>query len=279
MRQILVDVTRIAEFDLKTGIQRVTCAVLAHLLHKPPPGCRVEPVYRPGDGHRYHYARAFTGSFLELGGVGLEDAPMHIAPGDIFLALDLDPRVAERGHDFLRYHAHRGLRVIIVVYDLLLARQTDWFPREGASIFQAWLRRTAEIAHGFACISQTTADDLTDWLATAGSSRQLDIGYFHLGADMEGTRPSRSASEKTAAMLAPIEDRTCLLMVGTLEPRKGYRQALDGMERLWAQGEDAVLVIVGKQGWMVESLVKRLRRHPGGRAASVVARRRRRRHP
>lgn len=84
----------------------------------------------PGDGHRYHYARAFTGSFLELGGVGLEDAPVHIAPGDIFLALELDPRIAERGHDFLRYHAHRGLRVIIVVYGLLLARQTDWFPRK-----------------------------------------------------------------------------------------------------------------------------------------------------
>jgi glycosyltransferase involved in cell wall biosynthesis len=88
------------------------------------------------------------------------------------------------------------------------------------------------------------------------------VGYFHLGADIESTRPSSGTSEKTAAMLAPIGDRTCLLMVGTVEPRKGCGQALEAIESLWAQGEDVALIIVGKQGWMVESLVERLRHHP-----------------
>jgi len=51
-------------------------------------------------------------------------------------------------------------------------------------------------------------------------------------------------------------------MVGTLEPRKGYTQTLSAFEKLWMQGVDANLVIVGKQGWMVEKLVEKLRRHP-----------------
>jgi glycosyltransferase involved in cell wall biosynthesis len=53
-----------------------------------------------------------------------------------------------------------------------------------------------------------------------------------------------------------------ILMVGTLEPRKGHAQALAAFEELWAQGIVANLVIVGKEGWMVEPLVKRLRDHP-----------------
>ena len=38
-------------------------------------------------------------------------------------------------------------------------------------------------------------------------------------------------------------------MVGTLEPRKGYLQALDAFERLWEQGVEVNLVIVGREGW------------------------------
>jgi glycosyltransferase involved in cell wall biosynthesis len=50
-------------------------------------------------------------------------------------------------------------------------------------------------------------------------------------------------------------------MVGTLEPRKGHRQALAAMERLWADGVDANLVIVGKQGWRIDDLAQRIEQH------------------
>ena len=41
-------------------------------------------------------------------------------------------------------------------------------------------------------------------------------------------------------------------MVGTVEPRKGHAQALAAFEKLWGQGLEANLVIVGKQGWKME---------------------------
>jgi len=61
--------------------------------------------------------------------------------------------------------------------------------------------------------------------------------------------------------LRRLQERTTFLMVGTVEPRKEHAQTLAAFERLWANGHDANLVIVGKQGWMVESLVERLRSH------------------
>lgn len=51
-------------------------------------------------------------------------------------------------------------------------------------------------------------------------------------------------------------------MVGTIEPRKGYTQALSAFEKLWQEGLQVNLVIVGKQGWMVEQFIERLRIHP-----------------
>jgi len=51
-------------------------------------------------------------------------------------------------------------------------------------------------------------------------------------------------------------------MVGTIEPRKGYGHALAAFESLWEKGEDVNLVIIGKAGWNVETLVSRLRNHP-----------------
>jgi len=51
-------------------------------------------------------------------------------------------------------------------------------------------------------------------------------------------------------------------MVGTLEPRKGHVQVLEAFEQLWQAGHGVNLVIVGKQGWGVESFVERLCAHP-----------------
>ena len=50
-------------------------------------------------------------------------------------------------------------------------------------------------------------------------------------------------------------------MVGTVEPRKGHAQTLAAFERLWADGVDVGLAIVGGEGWHTESLMGRLRTH------------------
>jgi glycosyltransferase involved in cell wall biosynthesis len=60
-------------------------------------------------------------------------------------------------------------------------------------------------------------------------------------------------------------------MVGTVEPRKGYLQAIAAFEHLWNEGVDANIVIVGKEGWKdlpndlrrtIPEIVSRLRHHP-----------------
>jgi len=51
-------------------------------------------------------------------------------------------------------------------------------------------------------------------------------------------------------------------VVGTLEPRKGHSSVLDAADALWQDNKNFNLVFVGKQGWKVEALAKRLQEHP-----------------
>jgi len=74
--------------------------------------------------------------------------------------------------------------------------------------------------------------------------------------------PTRGVPDDARTLLERIASRPALLMVGTVEPRKGHAQVLDALDALWSGGEELNLVIVGKQGWLVDALATRLREHP-----------------
>ncbi len=52
-----------------------------------------------------------------------------------------------------------------------------------------------------------------------------------------------------------------LLVVGTLEPRKNQQLVLEAFERLASRHDDLGLIIVGRQGWMVDDLAAAIRTH------------------
>jgi len=264
IRQLFVDVTILVSVgDYRTGIQRVTRAILSQLLESPPPGYRVEPVFRT---HRqtYRYARRFVGNGLNLEGLNLEEAPVAVNPGDVFLGLDWDAGIAidDQATNWLLHHRQRGMRTVFTIYDLLPLQHAEWFKSEMHPVFQGWLSAICRVTDGFACISRSVADDLISWLDThSAAARAFDIGYFHLGSDLEKSWATQGLSPDDQKLLNALKGREVLVMIGTVEPRKGHSQVLSAMEHLWAAGENLNLVICGQQGWMVDSFSQRLRSH------------------
>ena len=47
-------------------------------------------------------------------------------------------------------------------------------------------------------------------------------------------------------------------MVGTLEPRKNYSLVVEAFDFLWKNGFEGTLTIVGKYGWMMNKLKRKL---------------------
>ena len=262
-RQLLVDISALVQTDLKTGIQRVVRAILQELLDNPPAGYRIEPVYSTGRNAPYRYARRSMLDTIDCHLHDLEDAPAELRRGDMFLGIDLLIHMVAENRPQLEQFKQRGGQVYFVVYDLLPVLRPDVFPEGTDAYFADWLATIGAVADGLVCISRAVADELATWLAAHPPQRAapLHLGYFHLGADIGASAPSFGMPDDAPAVLAEVRARPSLIMVGTVEPRKGQLQALDAFELLWQEGQEVNLVIVGKQGWMMDALARRLREH------------------
>jgi glycosyltransferase involved in cell wall biosynthesis len=137
------------------------------------------------------------------------------------------------------------------------------FPAGTEQSFRSWLE-TVTRCDAAICISRAVADELAQWTREHAPERPggLQIDWFHIGADIGGSVPSRGMPADASGLIEAISKHPSFLLVGTLEPRKRHAQTLDAFERLWARGSDARLVIVGKRGWLVDGLCDRLRMHP-----------------
>ncbi|MNZ84868.1 Glycosyltransferase Gtf1 [compost metagenome] len=157
-----------------------------------------------------------------------------------------------------------GVAVHFVVYDLLPVLIPEAFEPGTQDVHANWLKAISE-ADGAICISRSVADELKQWVETQTpeASRRLKISWFHLGANLQS---ASSRHEITAvgsgAILRSIRSAPSFLMVGTIEPRKGHAQVLSAFEELWRAGQNVNLVIVGKQGWLVDSLAQYIHSHP-----------------
>jgi glycosyltransferase involved in cell wall biosynthesis len=260
-QQLLVDISELVNRDAKTGIQRVVRSILGEWLTNPPRMYRVEPVYASKNGYRY--ARKFINDLHGIQQNVGNDEPIEYAAGDVFFGLDLQPQAVTANRQFYLTLRRHGVLVYFMVYDLLCVQMPRFFAAGSAEAFTSWLTVVAENDCAV-CISRAVANELSVWTHNNGETRRrpLRIEWCHIGADIDNSMPTKGLPADAQGTLARFRDHLSFLMVGTLEPRKGHVQVLDAFDVLWANGDDVILVIVGKQGWMVENISLRLRSHP-----------------
>lgn len=263
LKQIFVDISELVQRDAKTGIQRTVRSILSELLKDPPKGYRIEPVYAKADSVGYYYARNFVQSFLYFKTDALYDEPIDAWQGDIFVGLDLYPQVFSSHKSWLQELHNKGIAIHFVVYDILAILHPDFFMEGVKDGHATWLKNVVQF-DGVLCISKSVADEVKFWLAAESIKTKPNfmVDWFHLGADTDSSIPSKGLPENSAFILNILENSHSFLMVGTIEPRKGHQQALLAFEELWKNGENINLAIVGKQGWMMDDFITKLKNHP-----------------
>jgi glycosyltransferase involved in cell wall biosynthesis len=157
-----------------------------------------------------------------------------------------------------------GVKLCFVLNDTLPLSRPDWFPPDVSATFKKWFETISRIGDSIACISQATEIDAREWLDRLQVPRAHwpALDWFHLGADavVKDTDEAFLTSEQRE-MLEYLRGKTSFLVVGTLEPRKGHAQTLEAFNRLWAEGEELTLVLVGRPGWMTDVIQRRIRHH------------------
>ena len=259
-QRVLVDISAIIRHDAQTGIQRVVRAVWSDLASRNQEEFQVLPVYATST-RGYCYAPA---DFLLNGSGGLPATPVSVRPGDKFLGLDLSAHILPKYRRQLKAWSSHGASIHLVVYDLLPLMRPAWFNAATRGHFRRWLEVLAQEAHQAICISDQVASDLRQYLARMSSGRQPAIGRLRMGSDMAASLPSIGTCAELKCLLDQIQFRPAVLMVGTVEPRKGYDSALLAFEHLWRTRPIGApdLVIVGKGGWKTAGLQEYINSHP-----------------
>ncbi|WP_068076510.1 glycosyltransferase [Novosphingobium lentum] len=262
-RELLVDMSVIAQFDAGTGIQRAARAILSELSRLRIDDMVVRPVaasaatdyrYLP-DGFFQRATREFDlGAFERVKG----------SEGDVFLGLDLASAIMPRHEAQLAQWRASGVSIHVLVPDMLPLLHGKWFRRPARRHFRRWIQLLERQADQVICHSMEVARSFENWNQRRwrlGGTRILPTAIIPLSGDVSASQPSRGIPADADRIMAWIGRRTTVLMVGTVEPRKGYDQALAAFERLWWEFGDAApaLLVVGRPGWKTKSLQRRMR--------------------
>ncbi|SFV50745.1 mannosyltransferase [hydrothermal vent metagenome] len=155
----------------------------------------------------------------------------------------------------------KGLTVIGVTYDLIPISHPQFCDETLGSVFDRWYGLSMHYFDGYLSISKSVMDSLKHYLLEQGADiDRYYFDYFTLGSDFD------QASTEDVVPRAKLRSiykngGSIYLTVSTIEPRKNHRVVFQAMKKLWKDGVDISWVIVGREGWRVEELLKEMKSH------------------
>jgi len=245
--RLLIDVTATSYNDPGTGIQRVVNKIADALLRQPD-----SRLFWCDTPKGFFEARFGAEARLRR---ATADAEHQIVPGhgDHILMLDSSWSLPETYNKVMRQARLQGVEITSVLYDLVPLKMPAFCDVRMSDVFALWVQSALVYSTGFVCISRAVADEFLAFLESIRYPRPMKVGYWRLGADLSGHLPAVAQTSDAAPLF---------LMVGTLEPRKGHRVALEAFTLLWRKGFAGTLCIIGKRGWAVDHLAADLKAHP-----------------
>ncbi|WP_298069267.1 hypothetical protein, partial [uncultured Mailhella sp.] len=225
-RRLFWNIGSLAFHDEPAGIPRVTRSLLLSMRSMPSFGYGVYPVYTTGDRAGYVHARSFLRRMEGVCGNEALDAPVIFQDGDVLLNPIPDVREVETHFHALKTLQNMGVAVLFLVHDLIPLQRPDFFPDVLPEEFTRWLPLISRF-DGVLTPSETVAEEYRAWRKeNVKDEAPFFVNWFHLGCDIESVSASRGLPDSAEAVLSAMKSRPSFLEVSTIEPRKGYGQAL-----------------------------------------------------
>ncbi len=268
MISLYVDVTNLQSIRFLTGIQRVTFEV-------------VERLARRKDIFRLHLLaedrenggfRAFrTEDFLRQQKLGKKESQADLTES----ILTLDDMTREENPVFFDLDAvwtcirlrselypelkKRNIRIVTHVYDVIVMSHPHLTSMDNIVRYPPYIAAVMAYADAVIVNTEYTRREISRLAKKYGIERQQNVHVIPLGADFAGSGFDVARVDRKAEQIA--ENGPFVLTVSTLEPRKNHALLLDafdqGLHDLGIQ-----MVFVGREGWNVSALMKRIHTHP-----------------
>lgn len=261
-RQLLLDVSNIARHDAGTGIQRVVRAMASALQSL----ALTETTVRLIAADRHNFYRYLPDAWLQRPDTATapnlaELESVNAGAGDVFLGLDFCASIVRHHEERFAEWQSAGVKLNFFLYDLLPMSHGRWFTFRMRRNFRRWVSLVRSRADRVIAISQTVADEF-ELLQRRGTTRarRVQVTKARLGSNIAASLPSQGFPAHGPEVLAWMARRPTVLMVGTIEPRKGHEQATAAFDWLGRHHSSAPqLLIIGRAGWKTEKLQQDLR--------------------
>ncbi len=256
--QIVLDLSEVIDQDYGTGIHRVVRNFARELMLSEQPTlwtCRA--IAHAPDGV-IRNAEAHVPNLL---GLPEMEPVRRWAAGDIFFMLDSAWESPERFNATIKAVHDAGGRVGTFLHDLIPLRYPQYCVDYMPMVFRRWLEYAVLNSDLIVCNSKATADDLRAWIKETDMEQVTSpcIEVVQLGCDLREIADDIPVSKHVKSAIG--ERPGAFMMVGTIEPRKGYGTVLDAFDLIWNSGVNTSLVIFGKRGWNTESICDRILKH------------------
>lgn len=151
-----------------------------------------------------------------------------------------------------------GFRFVVMCYDMIPELFPQFFKAADVKTHRDYLHRAFSAADLTVFISRTVETDVKAYCKAHGVSLGATAVCL-LGADA-------SAPDAAAPLPPGLERDRYALLVSTIEPRKGHRLIYDAWLKLLEAGIPQrarfKVVFAGREGWMVDDLMRDLRHDP-----------------
>lgn len=276
-KRVYFDVSLIKNSDLWTGIERVTRCLLIEIIQLADSNFDIVPVYlqRENDLFAMREANSFMVKlYPDITPYLGPDRCVDINDGDIYLSSELacDLVIEAEMCGFYESLIKQNVKIAFIIHDILPVTKTHFFPPGSNEGFSKWLDIVIRYSDQIVCDTNAVADEIKKYIFEKElQNSRLKFDYSHLGADIASTLPSGGIEPLDLDKVSRINENLSFLMVGTLEPRKGHLQAIAAFDRLWKEGSQSNLVIVGKEGWKglpdnarrtIPEMVSMIKNHP-----------------
>lgn len=249
--RLVIELTEIIDGAAVSGIQRVEERLGQNLINSWP-------------GRTLH-AAATAQTLEETVAIAERSAAVEVTPpkdlgrlegrpGDWLFSAQFFPDV-DLWRDRTDRWRSRGGRVAHLVHDLFPVTNQEWFPDYAVEHFPNYLNLVLTSSDLVVTNSKATLEQLVQYLENgsdlAARKRALDLSWVRLGFDIDAPEAQLPPATKS-----PGEPR--VLLVGTVEPRKGYSAAVKAVEELWNRGSNVKVTIIGRRGWGTDELFAEL---------------------
>ncbi len=260
---IYIDISNYVETRAHTGIQRV----VREFLYRLSSHIEFERIYRviffEGDIKKYkiipkdalvdflNNAKEYEfPEKLEYCSVG------DIASGDIFYDMDGCWNSNLKRTYLYKTLKENGAKIYNFIYDLVPIKKPQFSHSNTIRNFAMYIYAILQYSDLVMFDSRSAEKDFFEIKDYLNNTRNISTKVVKLGSHI--SEPENGELDNTVSTLL---EQKYLLFVGTLEPRKNQRLALDSFEKLSTIYPDLNLVFVGKRGWNNEEFISRLEKH------------------